>query len=124
MASGAWESIVIDGRRFACKSNDNVNYTLDGFENEVMTGGDGSTYLHKTKHTGSISSITLFLNNENEDASFLQQVQDKMDFVSVSGTMIDGTVLSGNMQLTDKLEINSGENTVGVSLEGHLEIQG
>lgn len=123
MASGAWESIVINGRRFACKNDDSVTYKLDGFENEMIVGGDGSQYQKKTRHVGAISGLTLICNLENGDPEFLNDCQKSLDFFPVSGTMIDGTVLGGEMQFTDQLEFDSSENTCGVSLEGHLEKQ-
>lgn len=48
MASGAWESITIKGRRFTCKADDDVNYHLSGgFENEVLVQGDGTMQQKK-----------------------------------------------------------------------------
>lgn len=124
MASGAWESIIINGRRFACKSDDSVSFKLDGFENETITAGDGSAYLKKTRHTGSISGINVICIPENGDFEFLQETQDALDFVDISGTMLDGSVLSGKMQITDAIEFDSSENVAELTLEGHLEKQG
>ncbi len=124
MASGAWESIVLNGRRFTCKNDDSVKTKLPGFENEIIVGGDGTTYQKKTRHTGSISDINVICNPANDDFEFLQELQDSFEFFPVSGTKLDGTVYSGNMQLTDALEHDDSENTVSLSLEGTLEKQG
>lgn len=124
MASGAWESIVLNGRRFTCKSDDSVKTKLPGYENETIVGGDGTMYIKKTRHAGSISDINVICNPANDDFEFLQGLQDSMDFFPVSGTKLDGTVYSGSMQLTDAIEHDDGENTVSLSLEGTLEKQG
>lgn len=124
MASGAWESIILNGRRFACKNDDSVKTKLPGFENEVIVGGDGSNWLKKTRHAGSISDITVICNPKNDDFEFLNELQNSMEFFPVSGTKLDGTVYSGTMQLTDAVEHDDGENTVGLTLEGTLEKQG
>ncbi len=121
MASGAWESIVIDGRRFTCKADDDVTYNISGFQNEILPQGDGSNQIKKTRHAGKISGINVTIDDGRDDFEFLQQVQDKLEFVSVSGTKVDGTVLSGNMQLTEILEASSAENTIELTLEGSLE---
>ena len=42
MATGAFESIVIGGRRFATKADDSVETLLKGKTNETIMHGDGS----------------------------------------------------------------------------------
>jgi len=123
MASGAWESIIINGRRFTCKNDDSVKVQIPGYENEVMTAGDGSTFIKKKYHTGQISDINVFCNPKNDDFEFLQEVQNSMEFVPVSGTKLDGTVYNGEMQITDALEHDDSENTVSLTLMGKLEKQ-
>jgi len=123
MASGAWESIVINGRRFVCKSDDSVKVQLPGYENEVLTAGDGSTYIKKTYHTGQISDINVFCNRKNNDLEFLQEQQDSMEFLPINGTELDGTVYNGEMQITEALEHDDSENTVTLTLMGKLEKQ-
>ena len=124
MASGAWESIVLDGRRFACKADDSVKVTLPGFENEVIVGGDGSNWLKKTRHAGKISDINVICNPANEDHEFLQGLADSMEFFPVSGTKVNGTVYGGDMQITKTVEHDDSENVVGLELSGKLEKQG
>lgn len=124
MASGAWESIVLNGRRFACKADDSVKVTLPGFENEVIVGGDGSNWLKKTRHAGKISDINVICNPANEDLEFLQELADSLEFFPVSGTKVDGTVYGGEMQLVEAIEHDEGENVVGLTLNGSLEKQG
>lgn len=121
MASGTLESIVINGRRFTCKSDDDVEIELPGFSNESIVHGDGSVTYHKTRHTGHISGVNIILDNDRDDLEFLQDTQNGLDPVAVSATEVDGTVYAGSMQLTDELAKTTGENVVGITLEGNLE---
>lgn len=123
MASGAWESIVINGRRFTCKADDSVKVQLPGFSNEVLTAGDGSTYIKKEMHAGQISDINVFCNPKNDDLEFLQEQQNSMEFLPINGTKLDGTVYNGEMQITEALEHDDSENTVTLTLMGKLEKQ-
>lgn len=122
MASGAWESITINGRRFTCKADDDVNYHLSGgFENEILMQGDGSMQQKKTRVPGAISGININIDDSRDDLEFIEECQNSLDFFPVTGTKVDGTVLAGNMQITDKNDVSSAENTLELSFEGTLE---
>lgn len=122
MASGAWESITINGRRFTCKADDDVTYHLSGgFENEILMQGDGSMTHKKTRVPGAISGININIDDSRDDLEFIEECQNSLDFFPVTGTKVDGTVLAGNMQITDKNDVSSAENTLELSLEGTLE---
>lgn len=121
MASGALESIVINGRRFTCKSDDSCEIELPGFHNETVVHGDGSITYKKIRHTGHISGINIFMDVERGDLEFLQEAQNGLEPFDVSATEVDGTVYSGSMQITEEIKKNSGENTVSITLEGSVE---
>lgn len=121
MASGALESIVINGRRFTCKADDDCEIELPGFSNETIVHGDGSTTYKKTRHTGHISGINLLLDNDRDDHEFLQEAQNSLEPLDISATEVDGTVYGGSMQLTEELTRSTGENSMGITLEGSLE---
>lgn len=122
MASGAWESITINGRRFTCKADDDVTYHLSGgFENEILPQGDGTMQMKKTRVSGAISGININIDDSRDDLEFIEQCQNSTSFFPVTGTKVDGTVLSGSMQITDKNDVSSAENTLELSLEGTLE---
>lgn len=121
MASGALESIVINGRRFTCKSDDSCEIELPGFHNETIVHGDGSTTYKKIRHTGHISGINIFMDVERGDLEFLQEAQNGLEPFDVSATEVDGTVYSGSMQITAEIKKTSGENTVSITLEGSVE---
>lgn len=121
MASGALESIVINGRRFTCKSDDDVEILLPGFTNETITHGDGSVSFKKIRHTGRITGVTLLVDDARDDQEFLKEVQDGLEPVSVNCTKVDGTFYAGTMQITEEIPETTGENAISISLEGQLE---
>lgn len=121
MAGGPFESIVIAGRRFTCDADDTAEITYPGFENEVKPNGDGTQRLVKSRHMGKIEGLNIVIDNAREDMEFLKEKQDSLDFLSVSGTYVDGTVVSGEMQLTDAVALDSKEMTAEITLEGTLE---
>lgn len=122
MASGALESIVINNRRFTCKADDEANIQLSGFHNETIVHGDGSHSTKKIRHIGHLSGFSVNLDDSQGDLEFLQDCQNRLEDFPVTATKVDGTVYSGNMQLIDELDENSGENTVEINLEGDLEM--
>lgn len=121
MASGALESITINGRRFVCKSDDEANIKLSGFSNEEIVHGDGSISWKKTRHAGELSGFSVQIDDTRDDFEFLQEVADGLESVAVTATKVDGTVYSGSMQITEELEENAGENTCELTLVGTLE---
>lgn len=120
-ASGPIESIVINGRRFTSDGDDSCTVTYNGFNNEIKPNGDGTMRMLKSRHAGSIGGLNIVIRHERNDMEFLKETQDGMDFVAVSATLVDGTVLSGNMQLTDAVELDTKEGTASITLEGVLE---
>ena len=61
MASGAWESIVINGRRFTCKADDDITFNLGGFKNEAIVQGDGS-FTEKKERRGFFLIVAYYTN--------------------------------------------------------------
>lgn len=121
MASGPISSIVLDGRRFTSNAEDDCSITYPGFTNEVKQNGDGTNRSIKSRHAGKIEGLNIIIDPDRDDQEFLKSMQDKLNLVSVSLTMVDGNVLSGNMQLTEAVAVSLKENTASITLEGHLE---
>ena len=116
MAAGPAESIVIAGRRFPCNSEDDVTVRLPGFTNEVKMHGDGSSHNVKSRKSGKLSGINVYINHEEDDLEFLQEQMDKHENIDIVLTMCDGTVYNGNMQIV-------GESTEESSKEGWAPIE-
>ena len=52
------------------------------------------------------------------DQQFIQETADNLDFVAISGTKVDGTLVSGSMQITDEKTLDGKANTMSISLAG------
>lgn len=118
---GPVESITINGRNFVCDSEDDVSITPKGFQNEVKMNGDGTSRLVKSWHIGSIEGLNITIDNQAGDLEFLQEVQDKREFVPVQCTLVDGTVYNGTMQITDAVPLSTKESTAEITLNGDIE---
>ena len=117
-SSGALESIVIDGRRFTCDSEDQPKFVLPGFENEVLPNADGTVRQKKKRVAGKITDVNIVMDDSRGDQQFIQDAANNLDFVSISATKVDGTLVSGNMQITDEKQLDGGKNTMSISLAG------
>lgn len=117
-AGGALESIVINGRRFTCDAEDEPKFKLPGFENEVLPNSDGTMRQKKTRVVGTITDINIVTDDSRGDHQFIEETAANLDFVAVSATKIDGTLISGNMQMTDERTLDGKANTMAISLAG------
>lgn len=117
-AGGALESIVINGRRFTCDTEDEPKFKLPGYENEVSPNADGTFRQKKTRVAGTITDINIVTDDERGDQAFIEETAASLDFVAVNGTKIDGTIVSGNMQITDEKVLDVKANTMAISLAG------
>ena len=117
-SSGALESIVIGGRRFTCDSEDEPKFKLPGFENEVLPNSDGTFRQKKKKVPGTITDINIVIDDSRGDQAYIEETAANLDFVDVSATKVDGTLVSGSMQITDEKVLDGGANTMSISLAG------
>lgn len=115
---GALESIVIDGRHFTCDAEDEPKFKMPGFENEVVANSDGTSRVKKTRVVGTITDINIVTDDSRGDQAFVEEAAANLDFVSISATKIDGTLISGNMQITDEKVLDGKANTMAISLAG------
>lgn len=117
-AGGALTSIVINGRLFTCDSEDEPKFKLPGYENEVVANSDGTSRVKKTRVVGTITDINIVTDDSRGDQTFIEETAADLDFVSISATKIDGTLISGNMQITDEKVLDGKANTMAISLAG------
>lgn len=115
---GALTSIVIDGRRFTCDAGDEPKFKLPGYENEVAPNADGTFRQKKTRVAGTITDINIVCDDSRGDQAFIEEKAASLDFLPVNGTKIDGTIVSGNMQITDEKVLDGKANTMSLSLAG------
>lgn len=119
MVVGAFESITIGGRSFKTKSDDNVNIVYTGKTNETVMHGDGTCHFKKTWHPGSIKGLNVIA-SDVADLRTLQDMQDKNEDLAVTATLAGGEIISGEVQIVNDLELNSGEGTIELELEGNV----
>ena len=121
VSSGTLQSIVIAGRRFTVDAESGGKVTLSGFSNEVKPNADGTNRIVKTRHPGKIEDCDLIADNDRDDLEFLQESQDSLEFLDISATEIDGTVLGGNMQITDEIALELEDGKIPIALVGDLK---
>ena len=117
-SGGALESIVINGRRFTCDAEDEPKFKLPGYENEVVANADGTMRQKKTRVVGTITDVNIVTDDARGDQQFIEDAAASLEFFGVSGTKVDGTLVSGNMQITDEKTLDGKANTMSISLAG------
>ena len=117
-SSGALESIVIGGRRFTCDAEDEPKFKLPGFENEVLPNSDGTFRQKKKRVAGTWTDLNIVIDDSRGDQAYIEELAASLEFVDVSGTKVDGTLVSGSMQITDEKVLDGGANTMSISLAG------
>lgn len=111
-------SIVINGRLFTCDAEDEPKFKLPGYENEVAPNADGTFRQKKTRVAGTITDINIVTDDSRGDQAFIQETADSLEFVDISATKIDGTLVSGSMQITEEKTLDGKANTMSISLAG------
>lgn len=122
MATGAFESITIEGRRFACKSDDSPKVKYKGKKTETIMKGDGSFSAKQEWTAGYIKDINVEILDDRDDLKYLQNLQDKGIAVSITATKCNGDVLSGSVLIVDEVEKDEGEGFAPLNLEGDVEL--
>ena len=87
----------------------------------MKPNGDGTQRIVKSVHTGAIEGLNLVIDPARDDMEFLKEMQDSCEFLEVSASLVDGTVINGSMQLTDAIALDSKEMTAEVTLNGTCE---
>lgn len=122
MATGAFESITIEGRRFACKADDSPKVKYKGKKNETVMKGDGSFSAKQEWTPGYIKDINVEILDDRDDLKYLQDLQNKGFAVSLTATKCNGDVLSGSVLIVDEVEKDEGEGFASLNLEGDVEL--
>lgn len=121
-ANGAFESIVLDKLRFTCDAEDEPEITLQGFTNEVIPNSDGTVRVKKTRHAGKIESLKIQIDLDRGDLEAVQEMKDRVELIPVSGTLTNGKIVSGEVQITEDEAYNAADGTMEITLEGNIRI--
>lgn len=123
MATGSFESVNINGRRFTVDAEATVTYKYGGYTNEVKPNADGSFRNLKTRKVGMMSAIPIVMDDSKDDEEFIQATMDSLGFISFSATKVDGTVLAGQGQIVEDPETDVKEGTKELNYAGSLAKQ-
>ena len=115
---GSIESISIDGRNFPVASDAEANRKLGGFENEVMSNGDGTARIVKTRVPWSLDGISVEIDDSRGDQEFLQETADGNGFVPIAITFASGISYQGSGIVSSELQASSQNATAGLTLSG------
>lgn len=115
---GSIESISLNGREFPVAADAEAQRKLGGFENEVMTNGDGTARIIKTRVPFTLDGLTVSVDDVRGDHEFLQDVADLNDFVPMAITYASGLTYQGQAQITGDFQASSQSTTVALSLTG------
>lgn len=115
---GSIESITMDGRNFPVAADSEVQRKLGGFENEVLSNGDGTARLIKTRVPLSLDGLTVEIDDDRGDQEFLQGLADRNDYFPIAITYPSGAVYQGAAQLVGENPASSQSATAVVSLMG------
>ena len=115
---GSIESVTLDGRNFSVAADAEAQRKIGGFENEVQSNGDGTARQIKTRVSLSIDGLTVDIDDAQDDAQFLQELQNRNTFFPISITYASGETYQGEAQIVGETQTSSQNATAAVSLMG------
>ena len=119
---GSIESITLDGRTFSVAADAEVQRKLGGFENEVQANGDGTARIIKTRVPLSLDGLTVDVDDAQDDAEFLQELQNRNNFFPIALSYASGETYQGEAQIVGETQTSSQNATASVSLMGPGEL--
>lgn len=115
---GSIESISLDGRSFPVAADAEVQRKIGGFENEVLSNGDGTARLIKTRVPLSLDGVTVEIDDGRGDQEFIQALIDRNGFYPIAITYASGTTYQGTAQVVGENPAGSQAATAAISLMG------
>jgi len=115
---GSIESVSYAGRDFAVAADSDASIKTGGFENEVMSNGNGTVRLVKTRVAHAITGVQIEIDHSRGDLLFLQERANSKVFEVLAITLVDGSVYQGISQITGELSGSTQSATVTVSFGG------
>lgn len=115
---GSIESVTINGRNFPVAADAEAQRKLGGFENEVMANGDGGARIIMTRVPLSITGLNIEMDDSRGDQEFIQNIQDRPDFVPIAITYASGLTYQGRATVTGEAPGSSQNATQAINLAG------
>jgi hypothetical protein len=120
---GSIQECSIDGRRFAVAADADADRDYGGFTNEVSPNGDGTARIIKKRKPWKVGGLTINIDENRGDAKFLQDIADKLDFVSITITLASGITYSGSGTISGDLATKTMSSTADVELSGQDKLE-
>lgn len=115
---GSIQEVTLNGRIFPVAADVEAQRKLGGWENEVLTNGDGTGRLIKTRVPMAINGLVLEADDARGDHEFVQDLADGNDFFDISITYASGFTYQGTAQIVDETQASSQNAGIAVSLSG------
>jgi hypothetical protein len=115
---GSIESLSIRGRLFPVAADAEANMKLGGFENEVQSNGDGTARIVKTRVPWMLDGVQVEINHSRNDAEFLQEIADSLEFVPCTITYASGVTYQGTGTVASEVQSSSQNTTASITLSG------
>lgn len=116
---GPIESVTINRRLFAVAADADGQRKLGGAENEFQSNGDYATgRIIKNIVGWSVGSLTISVDDDNDDHEFLQEICDSNDFYPCLVTFANGQSYQGTGTITGELMYSGKNSTVTAKFEG------
>ncbi len=115
---GSIESVSVSGRPFAVASDADVSRKLGGFENTVITNGDGTSRIIAVRVAWSLTGLVLEVDDTLGDQEFLKAIQDGMAFVPVTITYANGVTYQGTGTISGESSFSNQTATANVDFSG------
>ncbi len=119
---GSVESVTLDGRNFPIAFDADVSRKLGGFENEMMSNGDGTARIIKTRVPLLLDGLTLEVDDSRGDHEFVQELANRNDFFPIAISYASGDTYQGVAQISGETQSSSQSATIAVSLSGPGEL--
>lgn len=115
---GSIESISLGGRNFSVPADAEANRKLGGYENDVLSNGDGTGRLIKTVTPFQLDGFTVEIDDERGDHEFIQDLTDLPELFAISITYASGITFQGTGQITGETQANSQNATASLNIKG------
>ena len=120
--AGSVRECSINNRIFQCPADAAVKVMLGGRSNEVQPTGSGKAIVVQTAVAAGIEGLTVAIDNDSDDLSFLQGIADAGAFVPITVTMADQNTYTGSLVITEPPAYDSSKGTSELKLAGQDKI--
>jgi len=115
---GSIESIAFEGREFPVAFDAEAQRKLGGFENEVMSNGNATARLIKTRVPLLLEGVAIEIDDDRGDQEYVQDLANSNGFFTIVITFASGASYQGTAQFINDLQASSQSATMPVSLSG------